>query len=59
MLFALFFNVRSPNDRTIRRRTNFAKLKGWLRIATRYDPSAHAFFSAVCVAGAVAFYLNQ
>ncbi|PWB88846.1 IS5/IS1182 family transposase, partial [Methylocystis sp. MitZ-2018] len=27
--------------------------------ATRYDRCAHAFFSAVCIAAAVAFYLNQ
>jgi hypothetical protein len=34
----------------------FAKLKDWRRIATRYD---HTFFSAICLAAAVAFYLNQ
>jgi len=37
----------------------FAKLKDWRRIATRYDRCAHAFFSAICIAAAVAFYLNQ
>ena len=37
----------------------FAKLKDWRRIATRYDRCAHTFFSAVCVAATVAFYLNQ
>jgi len=37
----------------------FAKLKDWRRIATRYDRCAHTFFSAVCVAAAVAFYRNQ
>ncbi len=37
----------------------FAKLKDWRRIATRYDRCAHAFFSAICIAAAVAFYLNK
>ncbi len=36
----------------------FAKLKDWRRIATRYDRCAHTFFSAICVAASVAFYLN-
>jgi len=35
----------------------FAKLKDWRRIATRYDRCAHTF-SAICIAAAVAFYLN-
>ena len=37
----------------------FAKLKDWRRIATRYDRCGHTFFSAVCIAATVAFYLNQ
>ena len=37
----------------------FAKLKDWRRISTRYDRCAHTFFSAICIAAAVAFYLNQ
>jgi transposase len=37
----------------------FAKLKDWRRIATRYDRCARTFFSAICIAAAVAFYLNQ
>jgi len=35
----------------------FAKLKEWRRIATRYDRCAHTFFSAICLAAAVLFYL--
>jgi len=35
----------------------FANLKDWRRIATRYDRCAHTF-SAICIAAAVAFYLN-
>jgi transposase len=37
----------------------FAKLKDWRRIATRYDRCAHTFFSAICIAATVTFYLNQ
>ena len=37
----------------------FAKLKDWRRIATRYDRCAHTFFSAICIAASVIFYLNQ
>ena len=36
-----------------------AKLKDWRRIATRYDQYAHTVFSAIYIAAAVAFYLNQ
>ena len=36
----------------------FAKLKDWRRIAMRYDRCAHTFFSAICIASSVAFYLN-
>jgi transposase len=36
----------------------FAKLKDWRRIATRYDRCADTFFSAICIAASVAFYLN-
>lgn len=37
----------------------FAKLKDWRRVAMRYDRCAHTFFSAICIAAAVSFYLNQ
>jgi putative transposase len=37
----------------------FAKLKDWRRIHTRYDRCAHTFFSAICIAASVIFYLNQ
>ena len=35
----------------------FSRLKDWRRIATRYDRCAHTFFSAVCLAVTVIFYL--
>jgi transposase len=37
----------------------FAKLKDWRRISTRYDRSAHAFFSAICIAATVIFWLGK
>jgi transposase len=36
-----------------------AKLKDGRRIATRYDRCAHTFFSAICIAASVAFYLKE
>ena len=54
-----------PNyDKTLYRQRHkienmFAKLKDWRRIATRYDRCAHTFFSAICIAEAVAFYLKE
>jgi len=36
----------------------FGKLKDWRRIATWYDRCAHTFFSAICIAATVIFYLN-
>jgi transposase len=36
----------------------FAKLKDWRRIAMRYDRCAHTFFSAICIAATVLFYLT-
>lgn len=36
----------------------FAKIKDWRRVATRYDRCAHTFFSAICIAATVSFYLN-
>ncbi|WP_348633760.1 IS5 family transposase [Rhizobium sp. BK376] len=35
----------------------FARLKDWRRIHTRYDRCAHTFFSAICIAAAVIFWL--
>ncbi|MFP6705545.1 MAG: IS5/IS1182 family transposase, partial [Alphaproteobacteria bacterium] len=37
----------------------FGKLKDWRRIAMRYDRCVHTYFSAICIAAAVIFYLNQ
>lgn len=35
----------------------FAKFKDWRRIAMRYDRCAHTFFSAICLAAIVLFWL--
>jgi hypothetical protein len=35
------------------------KLKEWRRIATRYDGYSYFFFSAICIAASVTFYLSQ
>ena len=37
----------------------FGRLKDWRRIATRYDRCSHTFFSAICIAATVAFWLTQ
>ena len=37
----------------------FAKIKDWRRVATRYDRCAHTFFSAICIAASVTFYLKE
>ena len=35
----------------------FGRLKDWRRVATRYDRCAHAFFSAICIAATITFWL--
>ena len=54
--------VPYPYDKALYRKRHkvenlFAKLKDWQRIATRYDRFAHTFFSAICIAAAVIFWL--
>ena len=36
----------------------FGKIKDWRRIAMRYDRCAHTFFSAICIATSVIYFLN-
>ena len=55
-------NVPIPHDTVLYRRRHkienmFGRLKDWRRIATRYDRCAHTFFSAICIAAAVIFWL--
>ncbi len=54
--------VPIPHDKMLYRQRHkienmFGRLKDWRRIATRYDRCAHAFFSAICIAATVAFWL--
>ena len=37
----------------------FGRIKDWRRIAMRYDRCAHTFFSAICLAATVIFYLKE
>jgi transposase len=37
----------------------FGRLKDWRRIHTRYDRCAHTFFSSICIAAAVIFWINE
>ena len=56
--------VPLPYDATLYKQRHkienmFGRLKDWRRVATRYDRCAHTFFSAICIAASVTFYLNQ
>jgi putative transposase len=51
-----------PYDKTLYRQRHkienmFGKLKDWRRIATRYDRCAHTFFSAICIAAFVIWWI--
>jgi transposase len=55
--------VEIPYDKTLYRERHrienmFGRLKDWRRVATRYDRCAHTFFSAVCLAMTVTFWLR-
>ena len=54
--------VHIDYDKTLYRQRHkieimFGRLKDWRRIAMRYDRCAHTFFSAICIAASVLFYL--
>ena len=51
-----------PHDEILYRQRHrienmFGRLKDWRRVHTRYDRCAHAYFSAICIAAAVIFWL--
>jgi putative transposase len=55
---------RIPHDRKLYRQRHrienmFGRLKDWRRIAMRYDRCAHTFMSAICLAAAVLFWINE
>lgn len=52
-----------PYDKALYRQRHrventFGRLKDWRRIAMRYDRCAHTFFSAICIAATVTFWLT-
>ena len=55
--------IQIEYDRTLSKQRHklenmFGRLKDWRRIAMRYDRCAHTFFSAICIAATIIFYLN-
>ena len=53
-----------PYDKVLYRQRHkveimFGRLKDWRRIAMRYDRCAHTFFSAVCIAATLTFWLRS
>ena len=56
--------IQHPYDRQLYRERHrienmFGRLKDWRRIHTRYDRCAHTFMSAICIAAAFIFWINQ
>ena len=56
--------VPLPYDKALYRQRHhienmFGRLKDWRRIAMRYDRCAHTFMSAICLAAAVLFWINE
>ena len=54
--------VPLPHDKLLYRRRHrienmFGRLKDWRCVATRYNRCAHTFFSAICIAATVTFWL--
>ncbi|MBX5000949.1 IS5 family transposase [Rhizobium lentis] len=54
--------VPIPHDPTLYKKRHrienmFGRLEDWRRIHTRYDRCAHTFFSSICIAAAVIFWL--
>jgi len=51
-----------PHDPTLYKKRHkienmFGRLKDWRRIHTRYDRCAHTFFSSICIAATLIFWL--
>ena len=56
--------VPIPHDTVLYRQRHrvenmFGRLKDWRRIHTRYDRCSHTFFSAICIAAAIIFWMPQ
>ena len=53
-----------PYDKVLYRQRHrienmFSRSKDWRRVAMRYDRCAHTFFSAICLAATVLFWINE
>lgn len=53
-----------PYDKVLYRQRHrvenmFGRIKDWRRVAMRYDRCAHTFFSAICLAATVLFWINE
>ena len=56
--------IQIPHNRILYRQRHkienmFGKLKDWRRIHTRYNRCAHTFFSTICIAATIIFWINQ
>ena len=54
--------IELPYDKVLYRQRHrvenmIGRLKDWRRVATRYDRCAHTFFSAICIAATLTFWL--
>jgi transposase len=54
--------IQIPHDALLYRQRHkienmFGRLKDWRRVHTRYDRCAHTYFSAICIAATVVFWL--
>jgi len=56
--------IQIPHHRALYRQRHkienmFGKLKDWRRVHIRYDRYANTFFSAICIAATVIFWITQ
>jgi len=54
--------IQYPYDKNLYKQRHkvenmFGRIKDWRRIATRYDRCAHTFFSAICIAATVIWWI--
>ena len=54
--------IQIPYDAVLYRQRHkienmFGRLKDWRRVHTRYDRCAHTYFSAICIAATIIFWL--
>jgi len=54
--------IQIPYDKTLYKQRHkvenmFGRLKDWRRVSTRYDRCAHTFFSTICIAAIVIYWL--